>query len=101
MCFYNTNNFQRYREKLRACKEKCHVKISLLHITFPSYIYLNICLSETFLDPSFTNDNPRLKLTSCKLVRVNNMSNDKRSGIGIYLFYFKETFAMRSDLVHN
>ena len=41
-------------------------------------------VSETFLDPSVTNDDPRLKLTSCKLVRVNNLSNDKRSGIGIY-----------------
>ena len=41
-------------------------------------------LSETFLDPSVTNDDPRLKLTSCKLVRVNNLSKDKRRGIGIY-----------------
>ena len=51
-------------------------------------MYNTICLSETYLDSSVPYDDPRLNLSSCKLVRADNLSNNKRDGVGIH---FKET----------
>ena len=51
-------------------------------------MYDIICLSETYLDCSVPYDDPR----SAKLVRADNLSNNKRGGVGIY---FKETLAIR------
>ena len=54
-------------------------------------MYNTICLSETYLDSSVPYDDLRLNLSSCKLVRADNLSNNKRDGVGIH---FKETFAI-------
>ena len=51
------------------------------------------CLSETYLDSSVPYDDTRLNLTGYKLVRADNLSNNKRGGVGIY---FKETCAIRT-----
>ena len=54
-------------------------------------MYQVICLSEKYLDSSVPFDDPRLNLSGYKLVRVDDLSNNKRSGVGIY---FKETLAI-------
>ena len=54
-------------------------------------MYNTICLSETYLDSSVPYDDPRLNLSSCKLVRADNLSNNKRDGVGIH---FKETLVI-------
>ena len=55
-------------------------------------MYDIICLSETYLDSSVPYDDPRLNLSGYKLVRADNLSNNKRGGFSIY---FKETLAIR------
>ena len=55
-------------------------------------MYDTICLSKTYLDSSVPYDDPRLNLSGYKLVRADNLSNNKRGGVGIY---FKETLAIR------
>ena len=49
-----------------------------------------ICLSETFLDSSSADDNPRLNLKDFTMIRVDNSDNCKRAGVSIY---FKEHLA--------
>ena len=56
-------------------------------------MYNTICLSETYLDSSVPYDDPRLNLPSYKLVKADNLSNNKRDGVGIH---FKETLAIWS-----
>ena len=51
-----------------------------------------ISLSETYLDSPVPYDDPKLNLSGNKLVRADNLSNNKRDGSGIY---FKETLAIR------
>ena len=46
-------------------------------------MYHIICLSETYLDSSFPHNYPRLSFTDFKLVRADNMSHNKRGGVGI------------------
>ena len=45
-----------------------------------------------FLDSSVPYDDPRLNLCGYKLVRADNLRNNKTGGVGIY---FKETLAIR------
>ena len=52
-----------------------------------------IYISETYLDSSFPNDYPRLKLPGYNVVRADTPNNAKRSGIYVY---FKESLAVRS-----
>ena len=51
-------------------------------------MYDFICLSKTYLDSSVPYDDPKL---NNKLVRADNLSNNKRGDVGIY---FKETLAI-------
>ena len=57
-----------------------------------------ICLSETYLDSSFPHNDPRLSFTDFKLVRADNLSNNKRDGVGIS---FKESLAVRSVTAYS
>ena len=66
--------------------------LSLLEAYNSHHMYDIICLSETYLDSSVPYDDPRLNLSGYKLVRADNLSNNKRGGVGIY---FKETLAIR------
>ena len=43
-----------------------------------------ICLSETFLDTSYSNDDTRLHLTGYSLIRADHPKNLKRGGVCIY-----------------
>ena len=51
-----------------------------------------ICLSETYLDSSYADDNTRLNLKDFTLIRTDNPHNCKRGRVSIY---FKEHFAVR------
>ena len=66
--------------------------LSLLEAYNSHHMYDTICLSKTYLDSSVPYDDPRLNLSGYKLVRADNLSNNKRGGVGIY---FKETLAIR------
>ena len=46
-------------------------------------MYDIICIFETYLDSSVSYDDPRLNLSGNKLVRADNLSNNKRGGVGI------------------
>ena len=60
------------------------IKIPLLE----AYITVNkfdiICLSETFLDSSFLDDDPRLNLNGYSLIRADHPSDTKKGGVCIY-----------------
>ena len=60
------------------------IKIPLLE----SYITVNkfdiMCLSETFLDSSFLNDDPRLNLNGYSPIRADHPSDTKKGGLCIY-----------------
>ena len=58
-------------------------KLSLLEAYNTHHMYDIICLSETYLDSSVPYDDPRLNLSGYKLVRADNLSNNKRGGVGI------------------
>ena len=42
-----------------------------------------ICLSETFLDSSTPSNDERLDMKEYKLIRADNPSDSKKSGVGI------------------
>ena len=63
-------------------------KLCLLEACNAHHMYDLICLSKTYLDSSVPYDDPKL---NNKLVRADNLSNNKRGDVGIY---FKETLAI-------
>ena len=77
------------------------ISIALLHMIFPSYLYLKLItltiyttlfVSRKHLDSSVPYDDPKFYLSDYKLVRADNLSKNKRDGVGIY---FKEILAVR------
>ena len=62
-------------------------KISLLEAYNAVHDFDIICISETFLDSSYSNDDVRLALNGYNLIRSDNINNTKRGGVCIY---FKE-----------
>ena len=50
-----------------------------------------ICLSETYLDSSYANNDTRLNLKDFTLIRAENPHNCKRGGVSVY---FKEHLAV-------
>ena len=73
-------------------KSLCHWNLnSIIYIIFPSYLFLRpialhniICFSETYLESSFTYDVVRLRLSGNKIVRAENLNDNKRGGVDIY-----------------
>ena len=59
--------------------------LSPLEASKAHHMYGIICLSETYLDSSVPYDGARLNLFGYKLVRAENLSNNKRGGVGIIL----------------
>ena len=51
-----------------------------------------ICLSKTYLDSSYADNDTRPNLKYCTLIRADNPHNCKRDGVSIY---FKEHLAVR------
>ena len=44
-----------------------------------------ICLSETYLDSSYADDDTRLNLKDFTLIRADNPHNCKKGGVSIFL----------------
>ena len=57
-------------------------KLSILEANDVYQMHDVTCLSETYLDSSVPYDDPRLNLFGYKLVRDDNLSNNKRGGAG-------------------
>ena len=57
------------------------VKIPLLEAYANTHNFDVVCLSETFLDSSYSNDDPRLQLSGYSLVRADHT---KRGRVCIY-----------------
>ena len=60
------------------------VKIPILEAYATTHNFDLICLTETFLDSSYQNDDPRLQLTGYSILRVDHPMNIKRGGVCIY-----------------
>ena len=60
------------------------IEISLLQAYITQHNYDTICLSETFLNISFENDDNRIKTARYNLIRSDYPSYSKRGGIYIY-----------------
>ena len=60
------------------------VKIPILEAYATTHNFDLICLTETFLDSSYPNDDPRLQLTGYSILRVDHPMNIKRGGVCIY-----------------
>ena len=86
------DNFSLCHWNLNSIAASDFSKLSLLEAYNAHHMYDIICLTETYLDSSVPYDDPRLNLSGYKLVRADNLSNNKRGGVGIY---FKETIAIR------
>ena len=60
-------------------------KLSLLSSYNSIYRYDLICLSETFLDSSFSTDDDRLSLDGYDLIRADHPQDIKRGGVCVYI----------------
>ena len=67
-------------------------KITLLEAYNCEHKYDVICLSETFLDSSYSSEDPALTINGYKLMRCDHPNNIKRGGVAIY---YKETLPIR------
>ena len=58
-----------------------------------------ICVSETFLDSSYSNDDPKFSIHGYAMLRSDHPSNTKRGGVCIY---YKEhlPFVRRDDIAN-
>ena len=73
------------------------VKVLVLQALPVTHDYYIICLSETFLDSSVSNDNERIRIEGYNLLRADHPSNKKRGGV---CMYYKEHLPItkRDDL---
>ena len=73
------------------------IKVSLLLALSVTHDYDIICLSETFLDSSISNDDERINIKSYNLLREDHLNNKKRGGV---CMYYKEHLPIikRDDL---
>ena len=60
------------------------VKISHLEAYAITHNFDIICLSETFLDTSYSNDDPKLHLPGYSLIRADHPRDLKEGGVCIY-----------------
>ena len=74
-----------------------YVKISLLEAYNAVHNFDIICVSETFLNSDYPNDDPRLNLQGYTMTRSDHPSNTKRGGVCVY---YKENlpFVRRNDI---
>ena len=73
------------------------IKISLLEAYNSIHNFDLICISETFLDSDYSNDDQRLRIQGYAMIRSDHPSNTKRGGVCIY---YKEhlPFVRRDDI---
>ena len=79
ICHWNLNNIA----------TENFVKIPLLEAYAITHNFDIVCLSETFLDSSYSNGDPRLQLSGYSLVRADHPLDTKR---GWFCIYYKGTF---------
>ena len=91
--YKSCDNFSLCHWNLNSIPAHDFSKLSLLEAYKTYHMYDVLFLSETYLDFSVPYDDLRLNLSGYKLVRADNLSNNKRGGVSIY---FKETLAIRS-----
>ena len=60
-------------------------KLSLIEAYNRQHNFDMICLSETYLDSSYADDDTRLNLKDFTLIRADNPHNCKRGGVSSYL----------------
>ena len=61
-----------------------HIKVAQLEVFLSVHKFDIVCLSETFLNSSYSEDDVRLKLTGYDCIRCDNPENLKRGGVCIY-----------------
>ena len=81
LCHWNLNRITAYNFS----------KISLLEAYNVQHKFDMIWISETYLDSSFPNDDPRLNLPGYNVVRADNPNNAKRGSVCVY---FEESLAV-------
>ena len=86
-------NFFLYYWNLNSVTAQNVSIISLLEAYNAQHKFDMICISETYLDSSFPNDDPRLNLPGYNVVRTDNPNNVKRGGVWVY---FKESLSVGS-----
>ena len=60
------------------------VKVPLIEVYALTHNLDIICLSETFLDSSYSNDDPKIQISVYSLLRADHPMNIKRGGVCIY-----------------
>ena len=79
------DNFSLCHWNLNSIAAHDFSKLSLLEAYNSHHMCGIISLSETYLqDSSVPYDDPRLNSSGYKLVRADNLSNNKRGSVGIY-----------------
>ena len=86
-------NFSLYCWNLNSVTAHNFSIISLLEAYNVQHKFDMICISETYLDSSFPNDDPILNLPGYNVVRTDNPNNVKRGGVCVY---FKESLSVGS-----
>ena len=74
ICHWNLNSISAHN----------FIKISLLKTYIATHKLDVICLSETYLDSSISNDDDNLEIPGYDLFRADHPSNTKRGGVCIY-----------------
>ena len=86
LCLWNVNSLV------------AHKKISLLAAYNSVYRYDIICISESFLDSTISDDDNILHMEGYDLIRADHPNNIKRGGVCLY---FKKSLALRKiELSH-
>ena len=60
------------------------IEVSLLQALSVTHDYDIICLTETFLDPSISNDDERINIKGYNFLRADHRSTKKRGGVCMY-----------------
>ena len=91
------NQISFYHWNLSGLATHNFAKISLLQALSVTHDYDIICLSETFLDSSISNDDERINIKGCNLLPADHPSNKKRERV---CMYYKEHLPIikRNDL---
>ena len=73
-----------YHWKLNSLAAHNFTEVSLLRALSVTHGYDIICLSETVVDLSISNDNKRINIKSYNLLRADHPSNKKRGDVCTY-----------------
>ena len=76
--------FKMFHWNLNSIATANFVKIPLLEAYAITNNFDIFCLSETFLDSSYSNNDPRLQLSGYSLVRADHPMDTQRGGVCIY-----------------